>query len=174
MFCSLLSFILKYMDSYLTQVKIILQTIIYATVATASSDGAPWSSPVAHQLDEDLNVYWFSDKESQHSRNVRQNENVFIVIYDSTVPEGDGCGVYPQAKAYEANDPEEIRKARRIKKDSGMDAPDDFMGDAVRRVYKAVPTKAWMNADDIDNGKFIRDYRVELSLDQLKEMLREK
>lgn len=160
--------------SYLDQAMTILKTIIYATVATASKEGIPWNTPVAHQFDADLNIYWFSDKEGQHSINVRDNANVFIVIYDSTVPEGEGCGVYFQAKAYEVNDPEEIRKARRIKKGPDMDAPDDFMGAAVRRVYKAIPNRVWMNDAEITSGRFIRDYRVELPIEQLKQALKEK
>ncbi|HTE22270.1 MAG TPA: pyridoxamine 5'-phosphate oxidase family protein [Candidatus Limnocylindria bacterium] len=103
-------------DYHNKRAKEILQKIIYATIATASKDGKPWNSPVRHTYDKDLNIYWFSDKEGHHSRNVRQNENVFIVIYDSTVPEGQGEGVYFEAKAYEVNDPEEIRHARLIKK----------------------------------------------------------
>jgi len=40
-----------------------------------------------------------SDKNGQHSKNIAENNRVFIVIYDSTVPEGDGEGVYIQAMA---------------------------------------------------------------------------
>lgn len=146
----------------------ILSKIIYATVATLTSDGKPWNSPVRHILDKDLNIYWFSDKEGQHSKNIRNNEYVFIVIYDSTVPEGKGEGVFIQAKASQLEDPEEIRIARRLKKGRDLDAPDDFMGDAIRRVYKAVPLKIWVNDVDIKDGIFLRDYRVEIPLDLLK------
>lgn len=152
--------------------KEILEKIIYATIATATKEGKPHNSPVRHVYDSDLNIYWFSDKEGVHSKNVRENEDVYIVIYDSTVSEGDGEGVYIEAKAYELTDPHEINRVRRIKKGEkfGGDA-DDFLGDAVRRVYKAVPQRAWMNDDEIDNGKFIRDFRVEIPLDVLKESL---
>lgn len=120
----------------------ILQKIIYATLATVTKDGKPWNSPVRHCFDKDMNIYWFSDKEGQHSKNVRENGKVFIVIYDSTVPEGKGEGVYFEAAVEELNDPDEIRLARRIKKGEDKDAPDDFMGGAVRRVYKATPLRA--------------------------------
>lgn len=158
-------------DYHLNRAKEILERIIYATVATASKDGQPWNSPVRHVYDRELNIYWFSDKESQHSCNVRENEDVLIVIYDSTVLEGEGEGVYIQAKAYELNDPEEVRFARKIKKGPDFDAPDDFIGDAIRRVYKAVPQKIWINDVEIKEGKFIRDYREEIDLDKLKELL---
>lgn len=158
-------------DHYTTRAKQILEKIIYATIATANKDGKPWNSPVRYVYDCDLNIYWFSDKQSQHSQNVRDNEDVFIVMYDSTVPEGDGEGVYFEAKACELNDPQEIRYARRLAKGPGKDAPDNFMGDAVRRVYKAVLQRAWMNDAEIKDGTFVRDYRVEVSLDELKSLL---
>lgn len=149
----------------------IIKQIKYATLATVTSEGKPWNSPVAHEYDNDLNIYWFSDKENQHSKNVRANGEVFIVIYDSTVPWGEGEGVYIQAQVTELADPSEISYARRIKKGPDNDAPDDFMGDAIRRVYKAVPQKVWMNDADVKNGVFIRDYRVEVDLSQLKSSL---
>lgn len=150
----------------------ILRQIKYATVATASKDGKPWNSPVACVHDNRLNLYWFSDKEGRHSQNVHENEDVFIVIYDSTVPEGDGEGVYIEAKAVELTDPEEILRARKIKKGEGYDgSADDFLGDAVRRVYKATPQRIWMNDAEVKDGVFIRDYRVEVSLEAIQKLL---
>lgn len=160
------------MTNYTQRAKQILEKIIYATVATATKDGRPWNSPVRCVYDKDLNIYWFSDKEGQHSKNVRENEDVFIVIYDSTVPEGDGEGVYIQAKAYEVTDSEEVTHARRIKKGADYSrSPDDFLGDAVRRVYRAKPQKIWMNDAEIKDGVFIRDFRTEIPLDELKGLL---
>jgi hypothetical protein len=157
-------------DYHNKRAKEILEKIQYATIATVSAEGKPWNSPVRHEYDNDLNIYWFSDKQNQHSQNVRANENVFIVIYDSTVPEGDGEGIYIEARARELADPEEILFARRIKKGSDYTgSSDDFLGDAVRRVYKAVPQLMWMNDAEIKDGMFVRDYRVEVSVDILKE-----
>lgn len=155
-------------DSHNQRVKEILETIEYATLATVTLDGKPWNSPVASVIDDKLNIYWFSDKESQHSKNVRDNGEVFIVIYDSTVSSGEGEGVYIQAKAYELDNPGEIRAARLMKKGPDGDDPAEFMGDSVRRAYKAVPQKAWMNDDVTENGTFIKDIRVEVPLEILK------
>lgn len=55
----------------------ILRKIRYAT----NKDGKPWNSPVAHEYDNQLNVYWFSDKQNRHSQNVRENEDVCIRDY---------------------------------------------------------------------------------------------
>ncbi|MEO6761258.1 MAG: pyridoxamine 5'-phosphate oxidase family protein [Candidatus Saccharimonadales bacterium] len=151
----------------------IIKSINYATIATASKGGIPWNSPVAHNYDEQLNIYWFSDKNNHHSRNVRDNTRVFIVIYDSTAPEGEGEGVYIQATAKELSDPEEIMFARRIKKGPGYDKPaDDFLGDSVRRVYKATPEHIWINDAEEKNGVFLRDFRKELSLDDIRASLK--
>jgi general stress protein 26 len=150
----------------------ILRKIRYATIATANKNGKPWNSPVAHEYDNQLNIYWFSDKQNQHSQNIRENEDVFIVIYDSTVPEGDGEGVYIEAKAVELTDAEEILRVRKIKKGEDYEGnPNDFLGDAIRRVYKAVPQHVWMNDAEVIDGVFIRDYRVDVSLDTIKHLL---
>lgn len=150
----------------------IIEQIRYATLATVRSDGHPWNSPVAAIHDGQLNIYWISDKEGQHSCNIRANGHVFIVIYDSTVPEGQGEGVYIQAKAQELTDPEEIRQVRQLKKGPEHDDPAPFMdGGGVRRVYKATPEKLWMNDAEIQDGVFIRDYRVELSLGAVRSRL---
>jgi uncharacterized pyridoxamine 5'-phosphate oxidase family protein len=161
------------MNTDISRAKAILGKIRYATIATASKNGKPWNSPVAHEYDKDLNIYWFSDKNNQHSKNVRENPEVFIVMYDSTVPEGEGVGLYIEATATEVTDSDEITFARRIKKGSDYDRPaDDFLGDAVRRVYKAMPQRVWLNDAEMRDGVFIRDYRIELSLEQLQEELK--
>ena len=73
----------------------------YMTLATADGDGRPWASPVwyAHQGYTDL--YWVSRPEARHSRNLAVRPEVGIVIFDSTVPEGEGQAVYVEALAGE-------------------------------------------------------------------------
>lgn len=149
--------------------KEIIESIKYATIATVNSEGNPWNSPVAHTIDDQLNIYWASDKDNEHSRNIRNNENVAIVIYDSTARAGEGEGVYIVAKAFELDDPEEILAVRRLKKgNTYQPQPGEFQDDAIRRIYKAIPVRGWMNDAEEKNGEFIRDYRVELQLDVLK------
>ncbi len=39
-----------------------------------------------------------------------------------------------------------------------------FIGDGPQRIYKAIPSKIWMNdADQDKDGDFIKDYRVEIN-----------
>ncbi len=145
--------------------KEIISKIIYITIATSSKDGQPWNSPVSAYHDNNYNFYWASWRENQHSKNIRENPNIFIVIYDSTAPEGTGEGVYIKAKAYEIHDQSEIEKAlkyRSTKKKNSREAK-EFMGDYPRRIYKAVPEKFWINGDGDINGNFI-DVRFEVNL----------
>jgi uncharacterized protein YhbP (UPF0306 family) len=154
----------------------IIKEILYITIASVSADGQPWNTPVYSAFDKDLNFYWFSDKNSQHSRNVRGNNKVLLVIYNSTVPEGTGEGVYVKATVSELNTSEEILAAKavldeRVGKEKERNA-DNYMGDAVLRGYKATAVQVWMNDDDKDeDGNYIRDIRVEVPLDTLKDQL---
>lgn len=154
----------------------IIKEIKYITIASVSADGQPWNTPVYSAFDKDLNFYWFSDKNSQHSQNVRGNNKVLLVIYDSTVPEGTGEGVYIKATVNELNEPDEILAAKavldeRVGKEKERNA-DNYTGNAVLRGYKATAVQIWMNDDDKDEGgKYIRDIRVEVSLDELRSNL---
>ncbi len=156
----------------------ILKKIIYLTLATVSEDGYPWNSPVYTAFDENLNFYWASDKEGNHSKNVRQNGRVFAVIYDSTAPEGTGEGVYIEGNAIELTDKEEISVARlQTQSRKGKTANDNdyiqFTGDKIRRIYKLIPKRIWMNDDEKDeNGNYIKDIRVEVSIEELKKIIK--
>lgn len=157
----------------------IINRILYITIATTSEDGQPWNSPVYSGFDKDLNFYWSSDKAGQHSKNIRANGKAFLVIYDSTAPEGTGEGVYLQCEVVELGEHEEIMAARRTTQtrkgqldEMAENEPAKFTGSAVRRVYKAVPQRIWMNDVELDeNDKYIRDIRVEVSKEELKKYL---
>jgi hypothetical protein len=146
----------------------ILRTICYATIATADSQAHPWNSPVYSVRDDDLNIYWVSDKQNQHSQNVRQNPHVFIVYYDSTVPPGQGEGVYFSATAVELSDPQDIRAASQIIDGSDSCRTDEYSGDSAGRIYRATPTHSWINTFEERDGIFIRDYRIEMPLNELR------
>ena len=149
--------------------KKIISDILYITIATVSKDGAPWNSPVYSAFDENYNFFWASDKNGQHSKNIKENNKIFIVIYDSTVPEGTGEGVYIQAKACELEDPKDITHglkyldARVNKKKDPATRFTEFQADMPRRVYKAVPEKVWVNDEGDVNGNYI-DIRKEIDL----------
>jgi|SRR3989344_4148297 len=147
--------------------KDIISKILYITIATTSKKGIPWNTPVYSSFDEDYNFYWISWRQNQHSRNIKENNQIFIVIYDSTAKEGQGHGVYIKAKAIELDKRTEIEYALnhldgRINK-LGRHQISQFQGNKPRRIYKAVPEKIWVNTDIRINGEFVDD-RIEIKL----------
>ena len=157
------------MENLTEKAKSIIQKILYITIATSSKDGQPWNSPVFSAFDENYNFYWNSWTENQHSKNIEGNPNVFLIIYDSTVSEGTGEGVYIKAKAYMVTNEKEIKRARDLlvkrknKPSSKLRNTREFMGKYPRRVYKAVLEKVWMNDVGEVNGNYV-DKRVGVDL----------
>lgn len=148
----------------------VMKGTIYAAIATSSKSGGPWNSPVYVTYDENLTFYWASSTTSQHSQNINTNPQIFITIYNSEVPWGEGEGVFIQATAREVDNLEEVGKACQLRKARVQDAnqpPEDFMGDRPRRIYCAKPTKVWVNQDSSVNGFFI-DTRAEVDLTILR------
>ena len=149
----------------------IVRRLIYVTVATASSEGQPWNSPVYSAYDNRANFYWTSSPLAQHSRNIDQNGKAFLAIYDSTVPAGGGEGVYVEAAAMGLIVPEEINEAktnlaRRVGKQVGPET--ERLDAGIQRIYRATPKRVWMNGFENDkNGRYVRDVLVEIPISYL-------
>ena len=142
-------------------------------IASITPDGYPWNTPVYTACDKNLNFYWFSWKENQHSVNVKNNPNVFITIYDSTVPASTGVGVYFKGEAHELTSPKDILIGMTVvynRSKHKMRAIKEFLTHFPRRIYKFKPLKAWINGDSDIKGNFI-DIREELDLKELKNNL---
>ena len=128
----------------------ILKKMKYMTIATVCADGSPWNTPVAPTFDQELIFRWGSNEESVHSENIRKEKRVFVVIYDSTAPEGAGEGVYMKGEAEEL---------------------DEFEG--ALKMYRFIPQQIWINDEETnDDGSFKRDIRVELNIEEFKQVLR--
>ena len=116
------------------------KTFLYITIASVDSDGNPWNSPVFSAHDSEYNFYWGSHKGSQHSKNIAENQNVFLVIYDSTIPAGEGEGVYIKAEAIQIPVTKELYELLRTRHQ-----PADFWeyeqlsAEAPISLYKAIP-----------------------------------
>jgi nitroimidazol reductase NimA-like FMN-containing flavoprotein (pyridoxamine 5'-phosphate oxidase superfamily) len=76
----------------------------YMTLATADGDGRPWATPVWYAHQGYTNLFWVSRPGARHSRNLAVRPEVGIVIFDSTVPEGEGQAVYVEALAEEVDE----------------------------------------------------------------------
>lgn len=146
--------------------KEIIEQIEYVTIASVDGDGMPWNAPVFTAYDEEHNFYWGTHKDSQKATNIRNNPNVFLVIYDSTVPSGTGEGVYMKADAKELSDSSEVRRVFEVLKTRHATSFWDFKalsGEGPIRLYKATVKQAWMNDGDRKNGHYI-DARTEVNL----------
>lgn len=75
----------------------ILSEVKIANLATVDASGAPRATPV-HFATDGTFIYWISDRESVHSRNIAQNDDVSISVWrytDGTAP----TGIYTQTHA---------------------------------------------------------------------------
>lgn len=152
--------------------RIVINDILYLTIATTDKNNQPWNSPVYSAFDKNYNFYWASWKENQHSKNITENGKVFVVIYDSTVPESTGFGVYMRGKAHqlEKTDAIEIIKALKLLYSRKSKKPrklEEFLGILPRRIYKFVPEQVWVNSEGDIKGNFV-DTRIEITQEILK------
>lgn len=124
----------------------LLDSCQYANIATAAAD-APWNTPATALPNADLTFYWSSWTEAVHSRNIAGNGAAFLTFYDSTRVRGTNnmrC-LYLQCVASEVTDEAEAGEAFRLL------YPDEevnlaaFLGDGIKRFYRAKPTAAWLN-----------------------------
>jgi len=150
--------------------KQIIADNIYMTLATASSDGKPWISPVFFAYDEHYNLFWVSSKDSLHSKLIRKNPHAAIVIFDSRALEGNGDGVYFEVEVFELSDTVEIERAMQIL--GQRVTVDEFRvkqikevtGSAVWRIYKAVPKIiSKLVEGEYINGQYV-DKRIQINL----------
>ena len=139
----------------IAKAKEILANIRYVTIASASSEAEPWSTPVLAVFDDQYSCYWTSLNNTQHSKNIQENGRVYLTCFDSTVLPGEGGGVYMQALAEEMTDPTEINRAAELlytRKGKPVRKAEEFLGDSLKRMYKATPQKFWINLDvDVKN-----------------------
>ena len=163
-------------DKHVQRAREIVHRIRYVTIASVSSEGKPWNTPVYSSFDSDGNFYWISSPESQHSRNLEAKGDAALVIYDSTVPEGSGEGVYIEATVGALSDPDDVATARR---NLALRVDNEPMGehlarlleDGFIRAYRATPKRVWMNDDEKDEqGNYLYDVRVEIPLDTLRNL----
>ena len=141
----------------------IIKSVLYCTLATVSEDGSPWGTPVFFVADENMNLYWWSDEQAQHSRNIAKNPKVFITVFDSSLPESQAKGVYISALAEPVSGddlPRIIDLYNSKAKDFELTTK-NTIGNAPTRLYKATPEKKWTNSSGQRNEMYI-DIREEV------------
>jgi len=144
------------------KVKILLQTVRYATISTVNKDGEPWAAPVWYVFDNN-NIYWWSPIDSQHSKNIANSSNIYVTVFDSTAPEGDGFGLYMRAEAGVVAD-DELDSAIDLYNQSTKIFKlnrENCTGNAPTRMYKATVSRRWVN-DGIEKNGFYVDRRTQI------------
>lgn len=144
-------------------VRNILSTVRYATLSTVDAGGKAWAAPVWYVFDEQQMLYWWSPTNSQHSRNIERAGEVYITIFNSTAPEGEGLGLYIRAKAGLVPD-EKLNEA--IERYNGTTTQfklsrENTTGNAPTRLYQADPIIVWIN-DGFEQDGYYADKRVRL------------
>lgn len=158
------------MDEYIEKAKKIISENIYMTIATATKDGRPWISPVFFAYNENYNLFWVSNKDSLHSRLVRDNPQVAIVIFNSQAPEGEGDGVYFESTVIELEDKNEIKQAiellgkRVTKEEFKVKRIEEVTSEGVWKIYRATPVKiSKLTKGEFINGQYV-DRRIDIRL----------
>jgi hypothetical protein len=146
----------------------IMATIHYCTLSTCSADGIPWVSPVFFAYDPNWHLYWSSTIAAQHSQNLYHNQGrAAIAIYDSSVSEGSGKGLYLSGSAAEVEPPlvGSIMKLLFQRAGNHPDpTPQDYLDASPRRIYCFQPQVIWISGERLAIGKQLVDTKVLLPL----------
>jgi len=84
----------------------LLEVNRYLTLATADSEGRPWTCTVYFAAAQRWEFYWVSAADAQHSRNLTGRPQVSLVVFDSTVEPCHGRAVYAVGEARELSSDE--------------------------------------------------------------------
>lgn len=158
-------------EQRLERAKELLHEIHHVAIATVNDDGTPHSTPLFMVFDGRLNAFWASTTDSQHSKNITRDGQVFMVVFDSR--EGHG-GLYIRAEARVLEDKTGARhghaELQKLKQRLGgqLGGLELYLGDAPQRIYQATPLQIWVNKSErSEQGVIIRDGRYEVTIDQL-------
>jgi len=142
-----------------------LNRITYAALASVSTDGRPWNAPLYVAFDRHA-FYWSSHYDAQHSRNIAVNPSVMLIVFDSTVPDASGHGVYVRATAHELIDAASIERALlavAARRNEPVRPVADFLAPHAQRVYEAVIEEVWTNVVRRE-GVYYFDERIPFEL----------
>jgi nitroimidazol reductase NimA-like FMN-containing flavoprotein (pyridoxamine 5'-phosphate oxidase superfamily) len=139
----------------------IIDRSLYMVIATSDPSGQPWASPVYYAPSGYRDFYWVSQPDATHSINLRDRREVGIVIFDSSVPIGNGQGVYMlgvarELPAHETAQGVEILSKRSVGHGGVEWGVDDVSPPARHRLYQATAEALYV----LDE----HDHRVEVSL----------
>ena len=130
--------------------KEIINKIPVLAVATFSIKRKPWVTPVEAAHDENYNFFWIAAKSAKHSENIRANNEVAMVIFDSSQNAPAAEQVFMEALVFELESEQDIAAALAcLQAESHQPMRDvfDFVDNSRMRVYKSVPQKVCLSSD---------------------------
>nr|BFE60914.1 hypothetical protein GCM10020063_054400 [Dactylosporangium thailandense] len=116
----------------------------YLVLGTADERGEPWVSPVFYALDGYDTVYWLSDPQTRHSRNLLVRPRLSLVVYDSTVPIGGAKAVYMSGTAGIVTDGLDAYNRGCLAKGAEAFTSDKIAEGGPFRLYRAVVDEHWV------------------------------
>ncbi|MBE9032854.1 pyridoxamine 5'-phosphate oxidase family protein [filamentous cyanobacterium LEGE 11480] len=148
------------------QVHNILQQNRFCTLATCSTDGLPWASPLLYGYDSQLTIYWSSAIVSRHSDYITQNHGrSAITIYDSTAQPGKIAGLFLSGQTRIVPDDQTAMAMEylfaRVKTRPDRTAA-DYCNDSPRRFYQFEPSEIWITGERVPHGKQLIDTKIQL------------
>jgi uncharacterized pyridoxamine 5'-phosphate oxidase family protein len=117
------------------------------TLGTVDAQGNPWIVCLNLAFDNDVNIIWKSNANTEHSKHILTHPEVAICVFSHDEEMGD-FGLYIKAIADEVTDMDELTKCLQHRYTKvGKPAPDikDFAAPALDRIYLARITHAWVN-----------------------------
>ncbi len=138
--------------SYDQKARFIIEHNNYAVVSTSDKSGAPWGAVVFYAPDQNYNFYFISAIDSLHAKNIKENPEVAMVIFDSRTPIGSYDEVQLTGKA-SIVEPEGVKAAISVYKEklfahsrnseSEPYSPGEYMAPAEFRFFKVVPKNVY-------------------------------
>jgi hypothetical protein len=146
---------------------------VFCEIATASSTGEPWLSPVFFNYSPDYTLVWESAHDALHSHNIRINPRVAIFVKD-TGTQAPGTDLYMEAIAREvpAERLKEVLHTWEAGPHGHSDRAHRKIGDYAQskplRLYEAHIQHLYVLDESVVDGYRV-DTRLEVDLSNLRE-----
>ena len=143
----------------------ILRKQRFCILATSSSDGRPWVTPLFYNHDNSYLLYWESARDARHTLLIAENPNVAIVVSDMAGVRG----VYFEAVAGEVS-PENLDHALETflhgehPRDREERTAADYAPGRPLGLYCARPVAAYLMTGATDVDGYLIDERVPFDL----------
>jgi uncharacterized protein YhbP (UPF0306 family) len=101
-------------EAWRSKIAGLLAQCVALTVSTASPNGSPRAADVYFCSDANLNLYFYSDPASRHSRNIARDPRVAAAVRVESMDWHEIKGMQFEGEAARVNDPDERTKAWRL------------------------------------------------------------